>query len=191
MAWFNRILTNRTFVPDSFLNAVSKNREDTGRVALRNFVKENRDLQSAVLQRFDKANGSSVTRKDKLVVATFLTKYGMAVAEKGDYLRAASALLFALLVFPDFLEAVASMAIVYHAWEDRIAAKWAEHFQTLTAPEKAAHSYLTSGFLSSGVMSSERTELLRKQMVGIVFDCEQHPEWRDSSTGRQKFGMAH
>jgi hypothetical protein len=191
MAWLNRILTNRSFVPDSFLNVVSTNREDTGRVALRNFVREHRDLQSAVLQRFDKANGSSVTRQDKVAVATFLTKYGMAVAEKGDYLRAASALLFALLVVPDFLEAVASMAIVYHAWEDRIGAKWAEHFLTLTAPEEAAHSYLTSGFLASGVMSSERTELLRKQMVGIVFDCEQHPHWRDSSTGRQRFGMEH
>jgi hypothetical protein len=191
MAWLNRILTNRSYVPDSFLNTVSTDREHSGRRALRNFVRENRDLQSAVLQRFDKANGSSVTSQDKTVVASFLTKYGMAVAEKGDYLRGASALLFALLVVPDFLEAVASMAIVYHAWEDRIAAKWAEHFQTLTEPDQPAHSYLTSGFLSSGAMSSPRTELLRKQMVGIIFDCEEHPEWRDSSTGRQKFGMAH
>ncbi len=196
MAWFNRFVPNRfvpnRFVPDrvsapdSFLNAVSTNRADSSRLALANFVKGDRSLQAAITRHLKDMDFSRGTVPERNAVADVLTRYGMAVAEKGDYTRAASALLFALLVVPDYLEAVANMAIIYHAWEDRIAALWATHFRELTEAESPRHSYRMPG-----EVSPSHTEFLRQQMVGIVFDCEQHPEWRDSSTGRQKYGMEH
>jgi hypothetical protein len=187
MAWFNHLLPKRPTVPDSFLSVVSSDRYDSGRRALADFVKADRSLHSKIQQRFDRSGDVAVTETDKAEVAKFLTRYGMSIAEKGDYLRASSALLFALLVVPDFLDAVAGMAIIYHAWEDKIAASWAEHFRELTAPQLALHSYLPPSWEAP----QAHNDLLRKQMATIISECKQHPEWRDSSIGVQRFGMSH
>lgn len=185
MPWLARFRPKRGALPESFLNVISPNRQDGGRRALASFVKEDPRLRGSVMAHFGGTFPGGVENKE--VVAGFLTKYGMSVAEKGNYLRASSALLFALLVVPDYLEAVASMAMLYHAWEDKIAAKWAEHFNDLTADEMPAHAYLPAPV--GGL--TEPLELLRKQMRAIMHECQQHPEWRDSSKDLQKFGMAH
>lgn len=185
MAWLARFRANRGALPESFLNVVSTIRTDGSRRALANFVKEDRGLLASVVQRF---GGAAVDgAANKAAVADLLTRYGKSVAERGDYLRATSALLFALLVVPDYLEAVAGMAMLYHAWEDKIAARWAEHFSDLTEDEMPAHAYLPAS--EEGL--TEALDLLRKQMRAITHECEQHPEWRDSSKDLQKFGMAH
>lgn len=185
MAWLARFRPKRGVLPESFLRAVSANREDGCRRALSSFVKEDRRLRGSVVERFGGTLNGGVENKEE--VAGFLTKYAMSVAEQGNYLRASSALLFALLVVPDYLEAVASMAMLYHAWEDKIATRWAEHFNDLTSGEMPAHAYLPP----STEELSAQLELMRKQMRAIVHECQQHPEWRDSSKDVQKFGMAH
>ena len=185
MAWLARFRPKRGVLPKSFLRAVSANRQDGGRRALADFVKEDRRLRGSVAERFGR--GSDPDGENKTEVAAFLTKYAMSVAEQGNYLRASSALLFALLVVPDYLEAVANMAMLYHAWEDKIAARWAEHFNDLTSGEMPAHAYLPP----SAEALSAQLELMRKQMRAIIHECQQHPEWRDSSRDVQKFGMPH
>ncbi|MBV8819657.1 MAG: hypothetical protein JO022_14955 [Acidobacteriaceae bacterium] len=175
-------------MPESFLNVVSTNHHDGSRRALAAFIKEDAALRKSIVERFSDpvAGAGPPAVQDKNAVARFLTRYGMSVAETGDYLRGSSALLFALLVVPDYLEAVGGMAILYHAWEDKIAARWAEHFSDLTSGDLPPHAYL----LEAEELTAE-TDLLRKQMRAILSECEQHPEWRDSSKDLQKFGMLH
>lgn len=187
MAWLAQIRANWLPVPDAFLNAVSSNRGDSGRRALASFVKEDAAFRNMVLSEFRVPADAQITPSQRTAVAGSLTRYGMRLAEQDDYLRSASALLYALLVVPDYLEAVAGMAILYHAWEDQIAGRWAEHFRTLTAAEVPPHSYIESGEDNL----SAQTEVLRKQMLAIVAECKEHPEWRDSSADLQRFGMRH
>lgn len=186
MPWLAHLRTNWLPVPDAFLDAVSSNRDDSGRRALARFVKEDSVFHNMVLNEFRVAGGSQFTLRQRTTVARSLTRYGMSLAEQDNYLRSASALLYALLVVPDYLEAVAGMAILYHAWEDQIAGRWAEHFEKLTAAEIPPHSYLGPGEETL----TAQTELLRKQMLAIVAQCKQHPEWRDSSADLQRFGMS-
>jgi hypothetical protein len=188
MAWLSRFRPRRGALPESFLGVVSSRRDDGSRLALANFVKEDPRLRGSVVERFGSSSAGGAVNKE--AVASFLTKYGMSVAEQGNYLRASSALLFALLVVPDSLEAVAGMAILYHAWEDKIAARWAEHFNDLTSGEMPAHAYLAAAGLPEKGWS-EQMDLRRRQMRAIAHDCQLHPEWRDSSRDVQKFGMKH
>jgi len=189
MAWLTRFRPRRGVLPESFLGVVSSRREDGSRRALANFVKEDPRLRGSVVEQFGAKSGNGAV--DNEAVASFLAKYAMSVAEQGNYLRASSALLFALLVVPDYLEAVAGMAILYHAWEDKIAARWAEHFNDLTTGEMPAHAYLVANGLPETDGLAEQMDLRRKQMRAIAHDCQLHPEWRDSSQDVQKFGMVH
>lgn len=154
------------------------------REALQNFLSLNPELAEKIsgFQHLLHLNESSAV---KLELSLSLVDCGRRIAAFDDLFTASSILAYSLTIFPKNPIAWAEMAVVYCAWEDQIAAKWATrvlNFRVLkTSPE--VHQLWSREEYSSMLKDA------RKQMREILAACSEHPEWRDSYPLKKAAGI--
>jgi hypothetical protein len=110
-------------------------------------------------------------------IACVLVSYGSMLTKSGDFPTASSCLLYSMMFLKDNPLAWVSMAELYSAWKDRIAARWAS--KILQYHFVSGRSKILDEIVSDAAWLSD-FEALKRKMRAIIQECEEHPDWRDS-----------
>lgn len=158
----------------------------TAAESLADFINEH----SALRKRFlELSEGAAFADSDNTMarfdVSQLLLTYAMHIAEKGDFLRGTASAYYSCILMKENVNALAVQAEMYLAWQDRIAARYAEKVLKFKPPKG-------KGLIETAIAAPEILEgfgELKERMKVIIRECEAHPEWRDSYPLKEASGI--
>ena len=109
-------------------------------------------------------------------ISRLFVNYAMLCGDNGDFVTATSSAFYAWAFAKENISAISVQAEIYLAWEDRIAARYADKVLEWEPPK--SEGVMEKVFAAPEVLAVY--DETKERMKVIIRECEAHPEWRDS-----------